>query len=110
MYLLAANGTCHQSGPAGLIILSMHTYIPAGSEIILDYGPQYWKVMAKELHAAHAHEWARAETKCRHAMECLQDAEVREAIQRCLHVDLNSETTFSVEEVLAVLACLHAKC
>ena len=80
-----------------LFIYAYHD-IPTGSEIILNYGPQYWKVMAKDLRAAHAHEWARAEKQCRRAVECSRDAEVCEAkIQGCLHVDLNSETIFSVE-------------
>ena len=80
------------------VFIYAYNDIPAGSEIVLNYGPQYWKVMAKELRAAHAHEWAKAEMKCRRAIECLRDAEVREAkMQGCLHVDLNSETTFSVE-------------
>ncbi len=71
--------------------------IQTGTEIILDYGPQYWQVMAKQLGRAHADEWFEADRQCTHLQTVLREAGVREAkIEACLKVDLNNEVIYTV--------------
>lgn len=63
-------------------------------ELILDYGPDYWKVMAKVLLEAHAKVWERAYARCSAIKKELLRRGVRESLIRNCEVKSLAEVEF----------------
>lgn len=67
-------------------------------ELILSYGPDYWKVMAKVLLRAHAETWEHAFTRCEAIIKKLREKGIREScLDKCKVGSLAEEVFWEVQ-------------